>query len=120
MSGDNSSSGCVGFHWGGFSCCRAQALRHKGFGSCESWALEHRLSSCGTRAWLPRGMWDLPGSRMEPMSPGLAGRSFTTEPAGKPGMWISKGRSLVPSSIAHGGQSAEATQASQKVKLLGH
>jgi len=29
-------------------------------------------------------MWDLPGSGIEPMSPALAGRFFTTEPAGKP------------------------------------
>ena len=33
---------------GGFSCCRAQALRR-------------RLNSCGTWAYLLRGMWNLPG-----------------------------------------------------------
>ena len=39
------------------SCCGAQALRHEGFravacglSSCTSWALEHRLNSCGI--WL--------------------------------------------------------------------
>ena len=37
-------------HCWGFSCRRAQALGHAGFGSCGSWALEHRLRSCGTRA----------------------------------------------------------------------
>ena len=26
------------------------------------------------------GMWDLPGARIEPMSPALSGRFFTTEP----------------------------------------
>ena len=31
-------------------------------------------------------MWDLPGSRMEPVSPALAGRFLFTEPPGKP--WI--------------------------------
>ena len=31
-----------------------------------------------------QGMWDLHGSGIEPMSPVLAGRSFTTEPPGKP------------------------------------
>ena len=31
-----------------FPCCRAQALRRMGFSHCGSWALEHRLSSCGT------------------------------------------------------------------------
>ena len=37
-------------------------------------------------AWasLLRGTWDLPGSGIEPVSPTLAGRFFTTEPAGKP------------------------------------
>ena len=30
------------------------------------------------------GMWDLPGSGIEPMSPALAGGFFTTEPPGKP------------------------------------
>ena len=28
----------------------ALALGHKGFSSCDSWALEHRLRSCGTWA----------------------------------------------------------------------
>ena len=29
-------------------------------------------------------MWDLPGSGIEPMSPALQGKLFTTEPPGKP------------------------------------
>ena len=29
-------------------------------------------------------MWDLPGSGIEPVSPSLAGKFFTTEPPGKP------------------------------------
>ena len=32
----------------------------------------------------PRGMWDLPGSGIEPTSPSLAGEFFTTEPLGRP------------------------------------
>jgi len=32
---------------------------------------------------LPQGMWGLPGSRIEPASPTLAGRFFITEPPGK-------------------------------------
>ena len=43
-------------HCGGFLCCRARVLGMQvsvvvacGLGSCESWALEHRLSSCD--AW---------------------------------------------------------------------
>ena len=43
-----------------------------------------RLSSCGSRAQLLRGMWDLPRPRLEPMSPSLAGRFSTTVPPGKP------------------------------------
>ena len=43
-----------------------------------------RLSSCGSRAQLPRGMWDLPRPGLEPVSPALAGRFSTTVPPGKP------------------------------------
>ena len=31
------------------SHCRARALQHSGFSSCSSWAVEHRLSRCGTQ-----------------------------------------------------------------------
>ena len=50
---------------GGFSCYRAQALGHAGFSSCSSQALEHRFSSCGARASLPHGTWDLPQPGIE-------------------------------------------------------
>ena len=43
-----------------------------------------RLSSCGSRAQLLRGMWDLPRPGLEPMSPALAGRFSTTAPPGQP------------------------------------
>ena len=43
-----------------------------------------KLSSCGSRAWLLRGMWDLPRPGLEPVSPALAGRFLTTAPPGKP------------------------------------
>ena len=50
---------------------------------------EHRLqtrrvSTCGSRAQLLRGMWDLPRPGLEPLSPALAGRFSTTAPPGKP------------------------------------
>ena len=45
---------------------------------------EHRLSSCGSRAQLLRGMWDLPRPGLKPVSPALAGRFSTTAPPGKP------------------------------------
>ena len=44
----------------------------------------HRLSNCGSRAQLLRGMWDLPRPGLEPVSPALAGRFSTTAPPGKP------------------------------------
>ena len=43
-----------------------------------------RLSSCGLRAQLLRGMWDLPTTGLEPLSPALAGRFSTTAPPRKP------------------------------------
>ena len=43
-----------------------------------------RLSSCGSRAQLLRGIWDLPRPGLEPVSPALAGRFSTTAPPGKP------------------------------------
>ena len=43
-----------------------------------------RLSNCGSRAQLLRGMWDLPRLGLEPVSPALAGRFSTTAPRGKP------------------------------------
>ena len=73
------------------SGCGAQALGVQALGvvarrirSCGSWALEHRVSSCGIQAELLRGIWDLPDTGVEPMSPALAGEFFTTEPPGKP------------------------------------
>ena len=39
--------------------------------------------SSGTEALLPRGMWDLPGPGIEPVSPALADGFLTTGPPGK-------------------------------------
>ena len=82
-------------HCGGFSCCgaravgaRASVVAARGLSSCGTWALECRLSSCGTRAQLLRGMWDLPGPGLEPMSPALTGGFLTTVPLGKPLAYI--------------------------------
>ena len=78
-------------HCGGFSCCRARALGTWAsvvvscrLSSCGLLALEHRVSNCGTRAQLLRGMWDLPGPGIEPVSPAMAGGFSTTAPPGKP------------------------------------
>ena len=79
----------------GFSCClwsavalkpdcRASVVVACGLRSCGFGALEQRLNSCGMWAQLLLSMWNLPGSGVEPMSPALAGRFFTTEPPAKP------------------------------------
>ena len=47
-----------------------------------------RLSSCGTRSQLLRGMWDLPRPGLKPVSPALAGGFLTTAPPGKPPIFI--------------------------------
>ena len=64
------------------------ALGHMGFGSCSSWALEHRLNSCGPWAQLLCSMCHLPGPGIKPESPALAGRFISTEPLGKPSRGI--------------------------------
>ena len=77
-------------HCGGLSCCGAWALgvqasvvAARGLSSCGLRALERRLSSCGARPQLLHGMWDLPRSGIEPVSPALAGELLTTVPPGK-------------------------------------
>ena len=47
-----------------------------------------RLSSCGSRAQLLPGMWDLPRPGLEPVSPALAGRFSATAPPGKPHSFV--------------------------------
>ena len=66
-----SSCGAWASHCGGFSCCRAPALGCMDF------------SNHGTQALLLRGMWNLPGLGMEPVSPALAGGFLSTGPPGK-------------------------------------
>ena len=85
-----SSCGVQASHCGSFSCCIARALGTRasvvvahGLSSCGLWALECSLSSCGSRASLLPGMWNLPGPGLEPVSPALAGRFLTTAPPGK-------------------------------------
>ena len=71
-SGGHSSSRCAGL-----SLSRPLLLRSTG-------SQTRRLSNCGARAQLLRGMWDLPRPGLEPVSPALAGRFSTTAPPGKP------------------------------------
>ena len=72
-----------GLHIAVASLVAEHGLQACGLSSCGSRALEHRLGSCGTRAQLLRGMWDLPGPGIEPASPALAGGFLTTVPPGK-------------------------------------
>ena len=72
-SGDYSSLQCVGFSLWWLLLLWSTGSRHAGsvvvahrLSSCGSQALERRLSSCGARAWLLRGMWDLPGQGLNP------------------------------------------------------
>ena len=78
-------------HCRGFSYCEARALGAQasvvvacGLSGCGLRALELRLSSCGARALLLHGMWDLPGPGLAPLSPAMAGGFLTTAPPGKP------------------------------------
>ena len=56
---------------GDFCGCGAQALGLKGF------------NSCGTWAQLFRGVWDLAGPGIEPVSLALTGRFLTIGPPGR-------------------------------------
>ena len=78
-SGGHSSSRCGGHsssQCAGLSLSRPLVAEHR--------LQTHRLSNCGSRAELLRGMWDLPRPGLEPVSPALAGRFSTTAPPGKP------------------------------------
>ena len=49
--------------------------QHSGFSSCSPWA---------PQVWLPRGMWNLPRSRLKLVSPTLAGGSQSLDHQGSP------------------------------------
>ena len=76
----------VGEHglWGTW----ASAVAAHGLSNCAFQALEHRLSSCSIWAYLLRSNRDLPKPGIEPISPALAGRFFTTEPPEKPSLFF--------------------------------
>ena len=72
-----------------------------------------RLSSCGSRAQLLRGMWDLPRPGLEPVSPALAGRFSTTAPPGKPCI-----SSLKPSTDVGWGPSVAQIITNRKIRRI--
>ena len=78
-------------HCSGFSYCGAWALGHSGF------------SSCSLQAGLLFGNWDLPKLGIEPLSPALAGRFFSTEPPGKPYLFTSIVVFFFGHAAGHGG-----------------
>ena len=73
---------CAGFSSQWPLLLQSTGSRACGLSSCGSWALDQRLNCCGAGARLLRSMWDLPGSRIKPVSPALAGK-FASEPPGK-------------------------------------
>ena len=75
VSGGHSSSRCAGL-----SLLRPLVAEHR--------LQTRRISSCGSRAQLLCGMWDLPRPGLEPVSPALAGRFSTTAPPGKPNLYF--------------------------------
>ena len=66
----------------------ARASYCRGLSVAEHRLQTRRLTNCGSRAQLLRGMWDLPRPGLEPVSPALAGRFSTTAPPGKPSVSI--------------------------------
>ena len=83
VSGGYSSLWCAGFSLRWLLLLQSMSSRHAGFSSCDLRALEHRLSSCGSRALLLRSMQYLPRPGIESVSPALAGGFLTTAPPGK-------------------------------------
>ena len=63
---------------GGLLILVASLVAHGLWGAWASVVLACGLSTCGAQAWLLHSMWDLLDPEIEPMSPALAGRFFTT------------------------------------------
>ena len=58
-------------------------LEHRFKGVWASAGVVHEHRSCGAWAYLPHGMWDLPGPGIQPVSLALAGGFSATGPPGK-------------------------------------
>ena len=87
VSGGYSSLQCMGFSSRWLLLLQSTGSRRVGFNSCGTWAsvvVARGLSSCGARAQLLCGMWDLPRPGLEPVSPALASGFLATAPPGKP------------------------------------
>ena len=66
------------------SHCRTQALDEWTSVVAAHGLSSHRLSNCGTWAQLLHSMWNLPGPRIEPMSPSLGTDSYPLCHQGSP------------------------------------
>ena len=83
---------CFIFGCTGFSLSPVGFLQLLWSGSSLRWLLflhsmdsrVHELSSCGTWAYLPRGMWDIPGPGIKLVSPAPQGGFLTTGSPGRP------------------------------------
>ena len=83
-----SSYGMWASHCDGFFCWGDTGSMRLGLLACElsicgSQAREHSLNNNCAWVYLLFGMWDLPRSGIEPLSPALAARFSSTEPPGK-------------------------------------
>ena len=58
--------------------------------SCCTWVSRAQAQELWCTGLVVPGLWDFSGSGIEPVSPALAGRFFTTEPPGKPKKYIFK------------------------------
>ena len=87
----------------GLQGTQASVAGAHGLISCASRALGHRLHGSGTQSWLLCGVWDPLGSHMEPESPALTGRLFTSEPTGKPHRAASKSSSATDFTVRSDG-----------------
>ena len=85
----------------GLRCCVGFSLVAASVGalsSCGAWT-----SRCGAKALghagsvvvVLRGTWGLPGPQIEPVSPALVSNFFTTEPSGKPMLFLKKKKKLL-------------------------
>ena len=86
-------------HCGGFShgvqtagCMGSSSQLTKRVGSVVA---VRRFYSCGTQVQLLRGMWNLPRSGIEPISPALAGSFLPTVPPGESHSFLSDQSSFI-------------------------
>ena len=99
-------AGFLSWWWGGYSIVVLHrlliaVLGCTYFSSFHLWALERKLNSCGTRAYLQHSMWNLLEPGIEPISLVLAGGFITPEPPGKSYDSLSHGPAIRWLHISH-------------------